>query len=324
MINISILALKKAVLASVADSRHVFLLANEFLEQSGRPALFQVQLAGLTPEVTLQDGLFSMHPDILIADIHQTDLIIIPSFFGDMFSGTNLNKDYIDWIAAQYKNGAEVASLSAGVFLLAFSGLLKEKKCTTHWMYANEFRSHYPGIRLLDEKMITDQEGLYSSGGSYWNLLLHLIEKYTDRKLAIQLSKYFVIDFDRNNQSSFAVFSGIKDHEDVLIKNAQTYIEQNYRDKLTVDQLAEKFSTSRRTFERRFKNATSNTVVEYIQRVKIEAAKKQLETGRKTINEVMYEVGYTDTKAFRDVFKKITGISPTVYREKYNKTAVDR
>jgi transcriptional regulator GlxA family with amidase domain len=324
MIHISILPLKRAVLSSIADSRQAFQMANEFLMQSGRPARFQVQLAGLSPEVKLQDGLFSMHPDAQIEDLHHTDLVIIPSLSGDVFSATNLNREYIGWIAVQYKNGAEVASLSVGAFLLAFSGLLNNRQCTTHWMYANEFRALYPGTRMAEEKMFTDQKGLYSSGGSYWNLLLHLIEKYTDRELAIRVSKYFVVDLDRNNQSSFAVFSGIKDHEDELINDAQVYIEQNYRDKLTVDQLAGKFSTSRRTFERRFKNATSNSVVEYIQRVKIEAAKQQLETGRKTIGEVMYDVGYTDVKAFRDVFRRITGISPAAYKGKYNNDTDDR
>ena len=299
-------------------------MANEFLLQSGRPALFEVQLAGLTPEVTLQDGLFSIHPEVLIEDVIHTDLVIIPSLVGDVFSATNLNTGYLSWITAQYKSGAAVASLSVGAFLLAFSGLLNNRQCTTHWMYANEFRTLYPGTRLADERMITDQKGLYSSGGSYWNLLLHLVEKYTDRELAIRISKYFVIDPDRNNQSSFAVFSGIKDHGDDLIYDAQSFIEKNYRDRLTVDELAGKFSTSRRTFERRFKQATANTVVEYIQRVKIEAAKQQLETGRKTVGEVMYDVGYTDTKAFREVFRKVAGISPAAYREKYNNDMGER
>ncbi|MHA4809133.1 GlxA family transcriptional regulator [Flavitalea flava] len=324
MINITVLVLKRAVLASIADAVHIFQMANEFLRQSGSPALFHISLAGLTQEVDLQDGLFTIHPDTMVGDIQQTDLVIIPSMTGDIFSATYLNKGYISWISTQFKNGAEVASLSVGTFLLAFSGLLNGKQCTTHWMYANEFRTHYPGIRLVDERMFSDYRGLYSSGGSYWNLLLHLVEKFTSRKLAIRVSKYFVIDLDRTNQLSFAVFKGIKDHDDQAIHQAQVYIEQNYREKLTVDQLAARFSISRRTFERRFKKSTSNTVVEYIQRIKIETAKLQLESGRKNVNEVMYDIGYSDTKAFRDVFKKITGITPASYRAKYNKDSPDR
>lgn len=321
MINISILALKNAVLASVADSRYVFTMVNEFLKQSGRAPLFSVQLVGLSKEVKLNNGLFSIYPDAVMENVKQTDLIIIPALTGDMLSATHVNREFGFWIAQRYKNGSEVASLCVGAFLLAFSGILKGKQCTTHWLYANEFRHYYPNVKLVDEKVITHQNGLYSSGGNnaYWNLLLHLVEKYTGREMAIRTAKYFVIDLDRSIQSPFIIFNGLKDHEDEVIKNAQEYIEQNYHEKLIVDQLADQFHVSRRTFERRFKKATRHTVVEYIQRVKVEATKKQLEIGRKQIGEIMHDVGYTDTQTFRDVFKKITGMSPVDYRNKYNR-----
>ncbi len=321
MITISILALKNAVLASVADSRYVFTKVNEFLQASGKPALFNIQLVGLSDDVKINDGLFSIHPDKLLKDVMQTDLIIIPAMTGDMMTATHLNRDYAIWIAQRYKDGAEVASLCVGAFLLAFSGLLKGKECTTHWSYANEFRHFYPSVKLLDEKVITDQNGLYSSGGNnaYWNLLLHLVEKYTNRKMAIQTAKYFVVDLDRNMQSPFVIFNGLKDHEDELIKKVQGYIEEHYGEKLVVDQIADRFNITRRTFERRFKKATRHTVIEYIQRVKVEATKKQLEIGRKSVNEIMYAVGYSVLQTYRDVFKKITGMTPNDYRNKYNK-----
>src|SRR5882724_6147466 len=321
MVNVSILAVRNAVLASIADANYAFVKVNEFLAQSGKPPAFNVQLVGLTKDVKLNDGLFSIHPDIVLEEVIHTDLIIIPALTGNVMSSTYLNKNFAPWIAKKYKNGAEVASLCVGAFLLAYSGLLKGKQCTTHWMYANEFRHLYPSITLVEEKVITAQNGLYSSGGSnaYWNLLLYLIEKYTSRQIAIHTAKYFVIDLNRHRQSPFVVFSGLKDHEDDVIKNAQEYIEQHYHDKLTVDQIADQFNVTRRTFERRFKKATYITVAEYIQRVKIEAAKKQLEIGRKSITEVMIAVGYSDTQTFRDVFKRITDMTPVDYRNKYNK-----
>jgi transcriptional regulator GlxA family with amidase domain len=166
-----------------------------------------------------------------------------------------------------------------------------------------------------------EQNGLYSSGGatSYWNLLLHLIEKYAGREMAILASKFFVLDIGRDSQSPFSIFKGQKMHDDAEIKKVQDFIEINYQKKVTVNELSDKFGIGRRTFERRFKKATNNTVIEYLQRVKIEAAKKHLELTRKTVNEVMYDVGYNDTKAFRDVFKKVTGLSPLDYKNKYNK-----
>jgi len=320
MITVSILALKNAVLASIADSRYVFTMANEFLRQAKKPPLFKIQLIGISKEVPLNDGLFSLHPDVTLNEGNDTNLIIIPSLSGDMKSSVYLNKEYVGWIADQYKNGTEIASLCTGAFLLAYSGLLRGKQCTTHWLYANELKHIYPSIKVVDEKMITDQHGLYSSGGSnaYWNLLLHLVEKYSGREMAIRLAKYFVIDLNRNVQSPFIIFDGLKDHEDELIKKIQEKIERSYRKKLTVEELADEFNMSRRTFERRFKKATRNTVTEYIQRVKVEAAKKQLELGRKSVSEVMNDVGYVDIQTFRSVFKRITGMTLVDYRNKYN------
>jgi transcriptional regulator GlxA family with amidase domain len=203
--------------------------------------------------------------------------------------------------------------------------LLKGRQCTTHWLYANEFRHHYSSVTLVDEKAITDQNGLYSSGGNnaWWSLLLHLVEKYAGREIAIYTAKYFVIDLEKNIQTPFIIFNGRKDHGDEAVLNAQAFIEQHYRDKLTVSQIAGQFHVTRRTFERRFKNATRNTVAEYIQRVKLEAAKKQLEIGRKSIMEIMLDVGYTDVPTFREVFKRITGLTPNEYRNKYNKDIND-
>lgn len=324
MKHISIIVPESAVLAAVTDPRYMFTAVNQFLAMAGKPALFDVELVGLTKEVKFQDGLFTVHVDKLIDEVKQTDLIFIPALSGDMKTALAMNQNFIPWMLDQRKGGAEVASLCIGAFLLASTGLLRGKKCSTHWLFANQFRSMFPDVTLVDGHIITEEQGIYSSGGatSYWNLLLYLVEKYTNRDLAILAAKFFAIDIDRDSQSAFMMFQGQKEHEDAEIKQAQAFIEQNYQDKISVDQLADMTAVGRRSFERRFKKATNNTVVEYLQRVKIEAAKRSFESSRKNINEVMFDVGYTDTKAFRDVFKKITGLTPIEYRNKYNKQAV--
>lgn len=321
MKNVAILVPETAVIEAVADPRYMFTAINEFLKSAGNPPLFNVQLVGLTKEVKLVDGLFSIHTDATLSNAQKPHLIIIPAVSGNLENAIKLNQDFLPWINKQYKNGSEVASLCLGAFILASTGLLNGKSCSTHWLFANEFRAMFPQVDLVDNKVITEQNGLYSSGGanSYWNLLLHLVEKYTNRELAILASKFFVLDIDRNSQSPFTIFKGQKVHDDTEIKQAQEHIENNFQDKITVNELADKYNIGRRTFERRFKKATHNSVVEYMQRVKIEAAKKQLEVGRSTVNEVMFDIGYTDIKAFRDVFKKITGMSPIDYRMKYNR-----
>lgn len=324
MKHVSILVPEEAVMTSISDPRMLFAAVNDFLQRAGKPPLFKVELVGLTKEVQLYQGCFSVHVDSLIGDVPKTDLILVPAISGDLSKALEKNQDFVPWIVLQHAKGAEVASLCIGAFLLASTGLLDGKRCSTHWIYANEFRDMFPAITLVDDRIITEEEGLYSSGGanSYWNLLIYLVEKYVGREMAILVSKFFAIEIDRKSQSPFIMFNGQKKHEDESIRQAQEFIEKNVTEKISVEELAVRFAIGRRHFERRFKKATNNTPVEYIQRVKIEAAKKHLENSRKNVNEVMYEVGYSDTKAFRTVFKKITGLSPIDYKNKYNKEAV--
>ncbi|MDR3693984.1 helix-turn-helix domain-containing protein [Mucilaginibacter sp.] len=309
------------ILSSVVGAFKVFTTVNMTLERQGKKPFFNIKLMGLSKETSLYDGLFIVRPEALISEVPKTDLIVIPAFNGDIGSCLKLNLDYIPWITEQYKQGAEVASLCTGAFLLASTGLLKGKKCSTHWVAADAFRQAFPEVKLQPEKIITDELGMYSSGGAYsfLNLMIYLVEKFCGREMAVHCSKILEIEIERKSQSPFAIFTGQKTHEDEPIKKAQLFMENNVNSKVSVDQLSGMFSISRRNFERRFKKATSNTPVEYLQRVKIEAAKKSLESSRENINEVMYSVGYSDSKAFRTMFKKITGLSPVSYRNKYNR-----
>ena len=324
MKTVSILVPESSVMQAIADPRYLFSTVNQFLVIAGKAPLFKIQLIGAKKQVKLNDGSFSVHTDKQLKEHIQTDLIFIPALFGDMKEAINKNKVLIPWINEQYTNGAEVASLCVGAFLLAATGLLDHKKCSTHWGYSNEFKEMFPTVEVVDGSIITEQHRLYTSGGanSYWNLLLHLVEKYTDRETAILASKYFAIDIDRDSQSAFAMFNGQKNHADNEMRKLQEFIEKNYQDKITIEALAEKFAIGRRSMERRFKVATGNSILEYMQRIKIEAAKRSFETSRKNITEVMFDVGYTDTKAFRDVFKRITGLTPIEYRNKYNKNTM--
>jgi transcriptional regulator GlxA family with amidase domain len=297
-----------------------FSRANEVLTGMGKAPIFEMTMVGIDNVPQTYDRFITIRPDLTIMDQYKPDLIIIPAVNGDMNEVIAMNREFFPWIVEHYKNGAEVASLCVGSFLLAATGLVDGKKCATHWLSQNEFRKMFPKVNLVSEKVITDERGVYSSGGanSFWNLVIYLIDKYAGREVAIACAKIYEIEIDRDSQSPFIMFTGQKDHEDEQIKDAQSFIESNFHKKITIEELAAMSAMGRRTFERRFKKATSNTVVEYMQRVKIEAAKKSLEHNRKNVAEVMYDVGYTDTKAFRTTFKKITGLSPIDYRNKYN------
>lgn len=308
-------------LSSIVGAYKIFSRANDYWKKASGENLFSIQLAGISNEIEFHEGVFTVKPHIAISDIQNTNLIIIPSLNHNFDKALAINGQLVEWISAQYRKGAELASICTGAFLLASTGLLEGRNCSTHWSAADSFRMMFPGVKLQSDELITDEHGIYTNGGAYsfLNLMIYLVEKYYNRETAIFCSKVFQIEPDRKSQSAFSIFTGQKKHGDELIKNVQDYIESNLREKISFETLSAKFAVGRRNFDRRFVKATGNTPVEYSQRVKIESAKKAFESSRKTINEVMYEVGYSDVKAFREVFRKITGMSPVEYKGRYNK-----
>lgn len=326
MKHVSILVPKRnAILSNVVGPYKVLLAANRFLRETGAQAkdFFDIHLVGLQKDTPLYNGAFSVHCTETIDDIEKTDIVLIPAFRPDFLpEELEENAPYIPWILKQREvHKAEVASMCLGAFILAGTGLIDGKQCATHWAAMDLFRQLFPQVNLVSNKIVTEEDGIYSSGGAYsfLNLMVHLVEKYCGRPTAIYLSKFFEIEIDRVDQNQFAIFQGQKDHDDMAIKKAQDYIEQNVTEKISVDRLAKRFAISNRNFVRRFKKATQNTPLEYIQRVKIEAAKRSLESTPQNVNEIMYQVGYMDQKAFRTVFKKYVGLSPVAYKSKYNR-----
>lgn len=310
----------QVVLSSVVGAFKLFGQANNFLNQQGLEPYYEIQLVGLKKETSLYDGIFSIHPNTTIDKVQKTDLIIVTTIMGNMEEALDKNEAFIPWIQDRYAEGAEVASLCMGAFLLAATGILNGKRATTHWIGIDQFREMFPEVILQQDKIITDEDRTYTSGGAYsfLNLLIYLIEKYNGRDIAILNAKLFEIDIDRYCQSEFVIFESQKTHSDESVQKVQTFMEVNFGRALSLDELADHASISRRNLIRRFKKATQNTPFEYLQRVRVEAAKKILERTEKNITEAMLEVGYSDNKAFRTVFKKFTGISPTDYRNKYN------
>lgn len=317
--QISVFVPQYGVIEAITPAYRTFNTANDFLTTFGKKPIFKVEYVGLTPYVPANNGEYMIKTDRLLKDVSQTDLLIIPPAYGDTRKGTVANAEALPYFKTLHEKGSSLASLCIGAFLLAETGLLDGKKCSTHWAHVTEFRERYPQVEVEDGAIITEHGNIYSSGGasSLWNLILYLVEKYADRETAIMVSKYFALDIGRDSQSQFAIFKGQRNHGDSDIQKVQDYIEENYQHKISIDSLANLINAGRRTFERRFKEATNNTPIEYIQRVRIEAAKTFFEASLKNVNEIMFDVGYTDTKAFRDTFKKLTGLTPIEYRNRF-------
>lgn len=311
-----------STIACIVGTLQVFGEANNFRKKNAGKALFEISLVGATKTDFLEENFLSFKHQFTIAEIDKTDLIIIPaSQIRSYDSATKNNKKLIDWVAQQYKHGAEIASMCIGSFMLAATGILEGRTCSTHWALSESFKELYPAVNLQTDKLITDENGIYTNGGAYsfLNLLLYLVEKFYDRATVIHCAKYFQIDIDRNLQSEFSIFKGHKKHTDDIVLQAQQIIEEKFKEKISIENLSSNLSVGRRNFDRRFIKATGLSPLDYLQRVRVEVAKRHFENSRKTINEVMYDIGYNDAKAFREVFSRVTGLSPTEYKSKYNK-----
>ncbi len=308
----------QTVLSSITGPYEILSRTGAWWQGRGKPCRIQVCIAGFEAQQAFDSGYCCVRPDD-ISKLTHTDLIIIPSVAYSDDLATD-NAALIAWISAAYKGGAEVASICSGAFLLAATGLLDGKRCSTHWNNAALFRRLFPAVSLVPDTLITSEGGIHTNGGafSFLNLVLFLVEKLFDRDTAIWCAKTFQIDIDRSSQAHFLIFETQKTHGDELIGRAQTYIEENLRGKISFEELSGMLAISRRNFDRRFIKATGNRPVEYLQRVKVEAAKRGLEGGRKTVYEIMDEVGYADEKAFREVFRRVTGFLPLDYKAKYS------
>ncbi len=319
MKEIALLIYEDTVLSSIAGTLDLLSGANRILQEIGQPPAFKVSLVSEKPFNTAMHIPGQFFHYRTLSEVTYTDLVIAPAFYGSADAALEKDRAMPAWINTMHRRGAEIASLCLGSYFLAEAGLLSGGICTTHWTAAEDMRRRYPDITVLPDLVITDQDGIYTSGGAFssLNLMLYLIEKFCGREVGVMASKMFSIDMDRVNQAHFAMFMGQQQHEDEEIRKAQTYIEEHYHLQITIEEIAERSNMSKRNFIRRFKHATSSTPMEYLQRVKIESAKKALEKSAQNISDLMTNVGYNDVKTFRKVFKRITGLTPQDYRKKY-------
>ena len=228
MKHVSILVPKgNSILSSIVGPYKILMAANRFLIQSGvhQENFFDISLVGIDKECSLYNGAFGVRCDYTLKEIDKTDLILIPALRPDnLFEDLGLNEPFVPWILQQRSlNHAEVGSMCIGAFILAQTGLVDNRPCATHWAAMDLFRQLFPQVNLVSNKVVTEEDGIYTSGGAYsfLNLILHLVEKYCGRGAAVYLSKFFEIEIDRDNQNQFAIFQGQKDHEDEAIRQAQ-------------------------------------------------------------------------------------------------------
>lgn len=290
------------------------------LLQTNSP-FFVSELVGVERTKVQVSDTFSVNCHTTIGKLTNTDLLLIPAIEFDVEEKINRNIGLVPHILRLRRGGAEVGSMCTGAFLLAATGLLDHKKATTHWYTAPVFRAMFPKVQMLDDRIVIDESGIYTCGGatSFLNLCLYLVEKFCGKETAVMTSKMLLLDLDKTHQSNYSIFVPQLTHGDDAISKAQKLIEADANGKVSVEELAIRVNLSKRSFIRRFKSSTGNTPVEYIQRVTVEKAKKQLEHGHETIERIAFSLGYNDINSFRRLFVNFTGITPAAYRKKYKR-----
>lgn len=320
MINVVILALDNVLASSVMGTMDIFCQTGatwNYIAGKDEVVYFDVQIVTKDGEPIKSGNQAAILPNCSISDVQKADLIIISSFSDP--STVQTSGWAVEWLKAQHQQGGTIAAICAGVYILAETGLLDGKSATTHWGFANDFKGKYPKVNLNPEKIITDEGRLLCSGGcnSYIDLSVYLIEKYCGKKIALESSKAMLHDPGRSSQVPYTSYQFSRDHDDFKIKSVQQWIEENYNKSIDIQCLAEDFGMSRRVFERRFKAATGNPPLHYIQCFRVETAKKLLEKTSHTFSEIAFMVGYEDTGFFRKLFKKHTNLLPKEYKAKF-------
>ena len=317
MIQVGIIIPHEYRLLSIAAILDVFEAVNKVQKEKGLPVQYHITLFSLPEGRPVSFHGYetkSIHEDV------KPELILIPSFSTENIQlAVQKSAAFIPWLVKQYQAGAEIASLCSGAFLFAATKLLDGKVATTHVDAGSGFAAAFPEVKLRVDKTVTQDGRLYTSGGSTssFHLLLHLVQKHCGKDMAVRIAKIFAIDMDRHNQSYFSTFRPSHQHNDELVALVQQKIETGYHEIETIEEIIKDIPSSRRNLVRRFKQATGIAPIEYLQHTRIEASKKLLEQTSQQMTEVIAHTGYNDPKAFRKVFRKIVGMTPTDYREKF-------
>ncbi|MGE4339665.1 MAG: GlxA family transcriptional regulator [Pigmentiphaga sp.] len=319
MLSIAILVPHGTSLSGLEQARQGLLAANARRRELRLPAAFDVACLAATPTVSLDGGRLQIRADRTLDAPGSIQLALVPPLQGPLAELLPANSALVDWLRGHYGAGGAVGSLCMGAALVAAAGLLDGRQAAVHWGACGAYARQFPRVHWLAEQVVHQEGRLYTSGGasSSAQLILHLIERHAGRDVAIWCAKWFQLDWQRTSQLPYTIFSGPRHHADELVAAVQDYLELHYSHRVGIEQLACRFTVTRRTLERRFRQATGHTLGEYLQRIRIEAAKQRLETTRRSVSEVMGEVGYLDDKSFREVFRKHCGMSPMAYRARY-------
>jgi transcriptional regulator GlxA family with amidase domain len=288
---------------------------------TGKPEqpLLDVCAASIGGRAVAAEGPYRIQPDLALEDLVRPDLVFVPSFGLDLEGALQRNAPVIAFLREAHAAGTRVAGVCSGVALLAASGILDGRRATTHWGLLESYRERFPAVDWQPDAVVTEDGGVYCGGGVYaaLDLALYLVEKHCGRQVALECARSLLIEMPRDCQAGFAVLPVGSRHEDEVILRAEEWIRQHCREDVHFEALASRLCMSPRNFIRRFKRATGLAPVDYVQRLRVHAARRMLEDGEASVQEVCDKVGYSDPAFFRSVFKRHTGLTPAAYRKRF-------
>jgi transcriptional regulator GlxA family with amidase domain len=322
MTNVTVLFLDQTFSSTATGPmevfRHTGKLWNNFTGH--KPVChFNVTTASVDGHAVHCDGPIDIQPAVALKDVRETDLIFIPSTGLGIDDVVERNAPVVPWLKRWHKRGAAIASVCSGVGLVAATGLLDGKRATTHWSLAERFREKYPTVRWMPELMVTEDHNFYCGGGvnAALDLSLYLVGRFCGHEVAMQSAKALLIEMPRAWQAGFAIVPLKTEHSDENISAAQDWLHQNFHHTFPLEEPAERVGMSPRNFVRRFKQATGDSPLTYLQKLRVAAAKRLLENDHRSMQEISDAVGYQDSVFFRKIFQRHTGVSPSAYRQRF-------
>src|SRR5437899_4566535 len=322
MIDVTVLLLDQTFSSTAVGPmevfRHAGSLWNKLTGKAEKPR-FQVRTASEDGRPVLCDGPIHIQPMCAIQDVRRTDLIFIPTTGLSLDDVVERNAPVVPWLKRWHKRGAAIASVCSGVGLVAAAGLLDGKRATTHWGLAERFREKYPSVKWMPELMVTEDHGFYCGGGvnASLDLSLYLVERYCGHEVAMQTAKALLIETPRAWQAGFGIVPLKTEHSDESISDAQEWLHKNFQRNFPLEAPARAVGMSMRNFVRRFKEATGDAPLIYLQKLRVAAAKRLLESDHRGVQEISEAVGYGDLAFFRQLFQRHTGVSPSAYRRRF-------
>lgn len=307
-----------------ANVIHKHRFNSQHIDTPNTETLFEFETASITGQSIISTGGLVLSPEKSITESIQSEqqqpcLIIVPGFMFNILAELPKLRPMSYWLKEQHGKGNYIANICTGAFVSAQAGLLDGKRATTHWAFSGQFQRHFPQVDLHTERTVTDDGLIMCSGGSTSSadLLLYIVRKFGSSQLAAECAKKLLVDTGNRSQAVYSSTTFKKNHHDHDILKIQIWFEKHLSQPIKMEELVLEFGLSMRNFIRRFKEATQQTPIQYLQNLRLEKAKHLLESSQETFEQITYRVGLQDANSFRKLFKQRVELTPGAYRKRF-------